>query len=155
MRFPKCTIYSKIGAPPKVNSLGQFLIFFKPNRINKKFVWFLFFTFSCATGHTLEALTTPNAIKSECIRQMEAGICISKPTFTSSKAGQTILISGAGRVSYAAYLDYVEKYNIKSPTDTAMCDLAFFYMKTAPGSDHDKIARAMWTPEQSSPKTKR
>lgn len=115
----------------------------------------LLLTIDCSVGNALETLASPMDIRAECVRQMAAGICISKPTSSNLKPRQTILLSGAGKVSYAAYLDYVEKYNIKSPTDTSMCDLAWHYMQTAPGSDHDKIARAMWTPAQSLTQPKR
>ena len=60
--------------------------------------------------------------------------------------GQTMLISGVGRVSYAAYADYMDLFNEAVPSDPAMCDLAMHYMTTQPGGDHDKIARALWTP---------
>jgi hypothetical protein len=57
-----------------------------------------------------------------------------------------MLIAGVGRVQYSAYLDYMDKYNPALPSDPAMCDLALTYMESEPGSEHDLIARALWTP---------
>lgn len=57
-----------------------------------------------------------------------------------------MLIAGIGRVNYSAYIDYMDKYNPAIPSDPAMCTLALEYMTTEPGSDHDKVARALWLP---------
>jgi len=89
---------------------------------------------------------TPEQVATECERQMSTGICITRPDRSTISPGQTMLLSGFGRVSYSAYLDYLDLYNPKFPSDPAMCRLALHYMKTQPGSDHDKIARAMWSP---------
>lgn len=88
----------------------------------------------------------PEVVAAECVRQMQIGVCISRPDQSKAAAGRTMILNGAGRVSYAAYADYANKFNILNPNDTSMCQLALFYMKKTPGSDHDKIARAMWTP---------
>lgn len=88
---------------------------------------------------------SPEQVAAECMRQMSLGICMTKVDRGSVSPGQTMLLSGVGRVSYAAYLDYVELNNPKSPSDPAMCQLALRHMKQSPGSDHDKIARALWT----------
>jgi len=89
---------------------------------------------------------TPEQVASECVRQMSMGICSARPDRSTIAPGQTMLISGVGRVSYSAYLDYMDLYNEKVPSDPAMCDLALYHMTTSPGSDHDKVARALWTP---------
>ena len=82
----------------------------------------------------------------ECIRQMKLGVCITKNTNSSSNLDSTILISGIGRVSNKAYSEYASKVNYNNPNDFSMCYLAGKYMKNSPGSDHDKIARALWSP---------
>jgi len=89
---------------------------------------------------------TPEQVASECISQMQIGVCRARPDRAMIAPGQTMLISGVGRVSYAAYADYMDLFNEAVPSDPAMCDLALTYMETAPGSDHDKVARALWTP---------
>jgi hypothetical protein len=89
---------------------------------------------------------SPEQVAAECTRQMSLGICMTKVERSSITPGQTMLLSGVGRVSYAAYLDYVDLNNPKLPTDPAMCQLALRHMTQSPGSDHDKIARALWTP---------
>ena len=100
----------------------------------------------CLSGSVVVAhAASPEQIAAECIRQMSLGICMTKVDRGSVAPGQTMLLSGVGRVSYAAYLDYVELNNPKSPSDPAMCQLALRHMKQSPGSDHDKIARALWT----------
>lgn len=91
---------------------------------------------------------TPLQVEQECVRQMEIGICRSVPDPAVSAPGRTMLIAGVGRVSWAAYMDYLKLYDKKRPSDTAMCRLARHYMTTEPGSDHDKIARALWSPVQ-------
>lgn len=48
----------------------------------------------------------------------------------------------------SALADYTDLYNEQVPTDPAMCDLALHYMTEQPGGDHDKIARAYWTPSK-------
>lgn len=92
------------------------------------------------------ALSNPDVVVTECKRQMSAGICQTRPDRSTITPGETMLLSGVGRVSYSAYIDYMELYNSKDPTDFAMCLLAQHYMSEQPGSDHDKIARALWTP---------
>lgn len=89
---------------------------------------------------------TPEAVASECMRQMAMGICSTRPDRSTITPGQTMLISGVGRVSYSAYMDYMDLFNEAVPSDPAMCDLAMTMMTTKPGSDHDLIARALWTP---------
>lgn len=79
---------------------------------------------------------------------MELGICRGVPDPSLAGPGKTMLIAGVGRVSYAAYMDYLKLFDKKNPSDTAMCRLARRYMTTSPGSDHDKIARALWSPAQ-------
>lgn len=91
-------------------------------------------------------LVEPKKVAAECMRQMTLGICYAKPDRTKLQPGQTLLLSGAGRVSASAYLDYLDLYNPEKPGDPAMCVRALKYMTEAPGSEHDKIARAMWTP---------
>ena len=83
------------------------------------------------------------------MRQMEMGICRSVPDVSGASAPRTVLLAGVGRVSYAAYMDYMRLYDRKNPHDTAMCRLALRYMRSEPGSDHDKIARALWSPAPS------
>jgi hypothetical protein len=92
------------------------------------------------------ALSNPDEVTAECKRQMSAGICLTRPDRSAVTPGETMLLSGVGRVSYSAYMDYMELYNSKDPTDSAMCQLAQQYMNEWPGSDHDKIARSLWTP---------
>ena len=92
------------------------------------------------------AQVAPIDVVNECIRQMSAGVCMATPDKSSIVPGQTMLISGVGRVSYSAYLDYMDLYNPSMPSDPAMCNLALTYMQNFPGSDHDLIARALWTP---------
>ncbi len=89
---------------------------------------------------------TTQDIAAECERQMQAGVCLSRPDRTHIPPGQTMLISGAGRVSFAAYADYMDLYDPKNPNDAAMCKLALRYLNTEPQGDHAKIARALWTP---------
>lgn len=89
---------------------------------------------------------TPEQVASECIAQMAMGVCRARPDRSMIAPGQTMLISGVGRVSYAAYADYMDLFNEAVPSDPEMCDLAMHYMTTEPGGDHDKIARALWTP---------
>lgn len=102
----------------------------------------------CAAGGALAQGVTPQQVEQECVRQMEMGICRSVPDAALATPGRTMLIAGVGRVSYAAYMDYLKLYDKKKPLDTAMCHLARHYMVTEPGSDHDKIARALWSPVQ-------
>jgi hypothetical protein len=99
-----------------------------------------------ATGGACAQGITPLQVQQECVRQMEIGICRTVPDAASIPANKTMLIAGVGRVSYAAYMDYLKLFDKKKPFDTAMCRLALHYMTTAPGTDHDKIARALWTP---------
>jgi hypothetical protein len=99
------------------------------------------FTLFCTSAF---AQVAPIDVASECVRQMAMGICMATPD--RSTPGQTMLIAGVGRVQYSAYIDYMDLYNPALPSDPAMCDLALTYMETAPGSDHDKVARALWTP---------
>ena len=89
---------------------------------------------------------SPSSVASECAKQMAMGVCMATPDRSSVTPGQTMLIAGMGRVQYSAYLDYMDKYNPANPSDPAMCDLALTHMTESPGSDHDKIARALWTP---------
>lgn len=102
-----------------------------------------YFTLFCTSAF---AQVAPIDVASECVRQMSMGICMATPDRASITPGQTMLIAGVGRVQYSAYLDYMDLYNPALPSDPAMCDLALTYMETAPGSDHDKVARALWTP---------
>jgi hypothetical protein len=95
---------------------------------------------------TAFAQVAPIDVSNECVRQMSMGICLATPDRASISPGQTMLIAGVGRVQYSAYLDYMDKYNPAMPSDPAMCDLALDYMSTNPGGDHDKVARALWTP---------
>lgn len=60
-----------------------------------------------------------------------------------------MLLAGAGRVAYSAYVDFVELYDPKVPGDDAMCQLALKYMESEPEGDHAKLARALWTPAKS------
>ena len=71
---------------------------------------------------------------------------MTKNANASANPASTILISGAGRVPYKAYSEYTDKINDKNPNDFSMCYLARHYMMTNPGSDQDKIARALWKP---------
>ena len=91
------------------------------------------------------AFAPPQAVASECFRQMQAGVCAVKPDPNASYP-ETMVIAGVGQVSFSAYLDYLRLYNETVPTDPAMCALALEKMTTEPGGDHDKIARAKWTP---------
>jgi hypothetical protein len=100
----------------------------------------------CAAGSALAQGVTPLQVEQECVRQMEMGICRGVLDPALAAPGRTMLIAGVGRVSYAAYMDYLKLYDKKKPMDTAMCHLARRYMTTEPGSDHDKIARALWSP---------
>lgn len=97
---------------------------------------------------------SPSAVASECAKQMAMGVCMATPDRSSVTPGQTMLIAGMGRVQYSAYLDYMDKYNPANPSDPAMCGLALEKMTAEPGSDHDKIARALWQPPpEPEPKT--
>ena len=89
---------------------------------------------------------TPAQVSQECVKQMQAGICMAIPDRSAVTPGQQMLIAGVGRVNYSAYLDYMDKYNPAMPSDPAMCDLALTKMTAEPGSDHDKVARALWQP---------
>lgn len=89
---------------------------------------------------------TPQEVEMECERQMSAGICFTRIARSSILSTKTIVISGAGKVSYSAYLDYIDKFDINRPYDFTMCKMGLSYMTNAPSSDHAKIARAMWTP---------
>lgn len=100
----------------------------------------------CASASALAQGVTPQQVEQECVRQMEAGICRGVPDPALATPGRTMLIAGVGRVSGAAYMDYLKLWDKKKPMDTAMCRLARHYMTTEPGSDHDKIARALWSP---------
>lgn len=93
------------------------------------------------------AQSSPAQVAAECTRQMSAGICYTRTNRSTLTAGQTLVLSGAGRVAMSAYLDYMDLYDLKNPEDSAMCRLALKYMKSEPGGDHDKIARALWTPQ--------
>lgn len=92
------------------------------------------------------AQVSPQSVAAECTKQMAAGICMAIPDHSSVAPGQQMLIAGIGRVNYSAYIDYMDKYNPAIPSDPAMCKLALEYMTTEPGSDHDKVARALWLP---------
>lgn len=89
---------------------------------------------------------TPEMVSNECARQMSLDICTARPDRSQIKPGQTIIMSGVGRVSYSAYLDFMDLYNPQNPTATPMCKLALKFMKSEPNGDHAKIARALWTP---------
>lgn len=104
----------------------------------------LFLTISGTEG--LAQSVTPEMVAKECVRQMSLGICTTRPDKSKIAPGQTIMMSGVGRVSYSAYLDYMDLYNPRDPSGTAMCKLALKYMKSEPDGDHAKIARALWTP---------
>jgi hypothetical protein len=90
------------------------------------------------------AQITPEQVASECKRQMSMGICMTRPDGPTVIPGQAMMLSGVGKVSYSAYMDYIDLYNPKNPADSTMCDLAKHYMSTAPNSDHSKIAVALW-----------
>ena len=92
------------------------------------------------------AQATPVQVSQECIRQMSLGICMPIPDRSILAPGAARLFSGLGRLDAFAYQDYADLYNPITPTDPAMCELALYKMSNAPGSDHDKIARALWTP---------
>jgi hypothetical protein len=96
----------------------------------------------CQTAHSI----TPRQVEIECERQMSMGICFTRVERSTISPEKTMVISGAGRVLYTAYLDYIDKYDANNPKDFSMCRLALYYMVKKPGSDHDKIARAMWSP---------
>jgi len=116
------------------------VVSFRP--VKRFLLAFIFFSCTCLCAKP----ATPEQVAAECERQMSTGICITRPDRSTISPGQTMLLSGFGRVSYSAYLDYLDLYNPKFPSDPAMCKLALHYMKTQPGGDHDKIARAMWSP---------
>lgn len=97
----------------------------------------------CSAAH---AQVSPADVEQECVDQMALGICRVPLDRSMIAPGQTMLLSGVGRVSMAAMADYTDLYNPLVPQDPAMCHLALHYMTTAPGGDHDKIARALWTP---------
>lgn len=109
----------------------------------KSLVVLLISTSAIAQTH----IYSPKEIVTECYRQMELSICMAMPTSASINQQSTILISGVGRVSYQAYKDYVDLNNPSDPKSKKMCDLALHHMIFAPGSDHDKIARSLWTPK--------
>ena len=98
------------------------------------------------------AQATPVQVTQECIRQMSLGICMTIPDRSILAPGATLLFSGLGRLDAFAYQDYADLYNPVTPTDPAMCELALYKMSNAPGSDHDKIARALWTPKDDAEK---
>jgi hypothetical protein len=108
------------------------------------------FALAVACIHTLihAQQVPPEKVAAECVRQMSLGICTTRPDKSKIAPGQTIMMSGVGRVSYSAYLDFMNLYDPKHPEETAMCKLALKYMKSEPGGDHDKIARALWTPRE-------
>lgn len=89
---------------------------------------------------------TPGKVSAECVRQMSLGICMVRPDRSKLTPGETMHIAGVRDVPMAAVADYMDLYDETSPTNPAMCDLALQYMTTEPGSDHDVIARALWTP---------
>ena len=107
----------------------------------------LFLTIACIHTLVQAQQASPEAVAKECVRQMSLGICTTRPDKSKIAPGQSIIMSGVGRVSYSAYLDFMNLYNEKKPEEAAMCKLAYKYMKTEPGGDHDKIARALWTPK--------
>ncbi len=90
-------------------------------------------------------VATPAEIRDECVRQMAAGICTTKPAGVPG-ADEVIFISGAKPISARAWYDYASLFNEAQPADPAMCDLALLKTSTEPGSDHDIYARAVWTP---------
>ena len=92
------------------------------------------------------AQVAPVDVAQECMNQMAMGICRVPLDRSMIAPGQTMILSGVGRVSMSALADYTDLYNPTVPQDPAMCHLALHYMTTAPGGDHDKIARAYWTP---------
>ena len=96
------------------------------------------------------AYVTPAEIYAECVRQMAAGVCTTKPSAPPA-AGQSMVIAGVGRISMGAWYDYASLFNEANPQDPAMCDLALAKTATAPGSDHDLYARAVWTPIKPEP----
>ena len=92
------------------------------------------------------AQVAPIEVAQECISQMSLGICKVPIDRAMLAPGQTMIISGHGRVAMSSMADYTDLYNPAVPTDPAMCDLALHYMTEQPGGDHDLIARSMWTP---------
>jgi hypothetical protein len=98
------------------------------------------------TGLAWGEVVSTQELVAECTRQMEAGVCLSRPDRTQIQPGQTLLISGAGRVSYAAYADYMDLFDPKNPNDAAMCQLALRYLSAEPHGEHAQVARALWTP---------
>ena len=95
-------------------------------------------------------VATPSEIRAECARQMLAGACTTKPSAPPA-AGQSMVLAGVGRIDMQAWYDYASLFNEANPADTAMCDLALAKTSTAPGSDHDLYARAVWTPIKPEP----
>lgn len=92
------------------------------------------------------AQVAPIEVAQECATQMALGICQVPIDRTALAPGQTMILSHVGRVQMSAMADYTDLYNPLVPSDPAMCDLALHYMTEQPGGDHDKIARALWTP---------
>ena len=90
-------------------------------------------------------VATPAEIQAECVRQMLAGTCTTRPAGKPSP-DERIFIAGASPIAASARYDYAVLFNEQNPRDTAMCDLALTKTATAPGSDHDVYARAVWTP---------
>lgn len=105
----------------------------------------LIFALAIMCGSAM-AQVAPVDVAQECISQMSMGICQVPIDRSMMAPGQTMILSGHGRVQMSALADYTDLYNAKVPTDPAMCDLALHYMTEQPGGDHDKIARAYWTP---------
>lgn len=105
----------------------------------------LIFALAVMCGSAM-AQVAPIDVAQECISQMSMGICRVPVDRSMMAPGQTMILSGHGRVQMSALADYTDLYNAKVPTDPAMCDLALHYMTEQPGGDHDKIARAYWTP---------
>jgi len=99
---------------------------------------------SLATGNESATL---NSIIQECERQMLSGVCFAQTERNYPGDNETILLSGAGRVSRKIYYEIMKKYNIKNPSDISMCKFALRKITLYPGSDYEKISRAMWTPK--------
>ena len=110
----------------------------------------LIFLIMSVSGSAM-AQVAPIEVAQECANQMAMSICRVPINRSLLAPGQTIILSGVGRVSMSAMADYTDLYNPQVPTDPAMCDLALHYMTTEPGGDHDKIARALWTPLPKAP----
>lgn len=98
------------------------------------------------TINSAHALASPAEVLARCVEVMYDDTCGAIPA--NVDPSRTFTVVGKGRVAPGAFGDYMAAYGpkVNGIPNTAMCQLAMQHMTLAPGSDHDVVARQLWTP---------